>query len=138
MHSKSRIRSSAALIALCVLALSVACDKDEADSGSDPKAAKESGPPAKDGPVTLKRFEEFDQDKVTMAAADFRNCLAIAEAQLGKVGKIDGNEHWWAAMNGEDCHAYILISDNKNQMSRSTGPYKVRKSEHEKCKRIAG
>ena len=70
---------------------------------------------------------------------DFPKCLAAAEEQLGKVNKVDGREHWWAAVNGEDCHAYVLYSnDAGTEMARSKGPYKVSTSEKEKCKSLAG
>ena len=130
------------VLALLFVAIPIACDDKGSDGAAKDKTAaketKDAGPPAKEGPVTVERIKALDDIKVTNNAADFSKCVSEAEAQLGKVSKVDGDEYWWAATKGEDCHAYILFSDGKNAMAKAKGPYKVRSSELDKCKKIAG
>ena len=116
----------------------LACDKGETKNNEEQEAAAPKSTAA-EGPVTMERLKGFDQGKVNQYAMDFPKCLAAAEEQLGKVNKVDGKEHWWAVVDGDDCHAYILYSnDAKTEMARAKGPYKVFKSELETCKAIAG
>lgn len=129
------------VLALVFLAIPIACDDKGSDGAAKDKTTadktEDAGPPAKEGPVTVERIKALDDIKVTNNAADFRKCVSEAEAQLGKVSKVDGDAYWWTATQGEDCHAYILFSDGNNQMARAKGPYKVPSSELDKCRKIA-
>jgi len=98
---------------------------------------KSAGPTAKAGKVTYERLETLDNHKILAEAADFTKCVAAAEAQLGKASKVEGDDHTWYAMKGEECHSYVLMGAG-GTMSRSKGPYKVGSSELEECKKTAG
>lgn len=124
---------------LLALSLATACDKGESKDGAADAAAsdKSAGPSAKAGKVTFERLDALDNDKILAEAADFDKCVAEAEAQLGKASKVDGDDHTWNAVKGEECHSYVLMGAN-GTMKRSKGPYKVGASEFEECKKTAG
>ena len=140
MKKSSQTSPISMVLALAFLAMPIACDDKGSDGakGKTADKAEDAGPPPKEGPVTVERIKALDDIKVTNHANDFNKCVSAAEAQLGKVSKVDGDEYWWAATQGEECHAYILYGDGNNKMARAKGPYKVRTSELEKCKKIAG
>ena len=123
---------------LLALSLATACDKGESKEGASEAAASEksAGPSAKAGKVTFDRLETLDNAKILAEAADYDKCVAEAEAQLGKASKVEGDDYTWYAMNGEECHSYVLMGAN-GTMSRSKGPYKVGTSELEECKKAA-
>ena len=125
-------RGSGTWRALVVAALVWAgCDHEKDDSAA-------SGPAPKAGKVTVKRLETFDHAKVAEHAADFARCVREAEAQLGRASRVDGNEHWWAATAGDECHAYVLVGDGAGKMAESKGPYEVGPDEAAHCREIAG
>ncbi len=128
----------AALLAGFALLAVTACDKGSGDAKSEAAASDAPKSNAKAGKVTVERFEAFDNAKVNENAANFNQCVAAAEAQLGAVSKVEGNEYSWAAKSGDDCHMYILVGNGDGMMSRSTGPYKVGDDEKDKCMEIAG
>lgn len=133
-HKTSTLLS---FLVLGLLAVSACDDGGKKDAASD-NAAADAGPAAAAGAVTVERLDAFENDLVNQNAANFPAAVKAAEAQLGKVNEVDGNEYWWAAVKGEDCHAYLLVSNGDGMMARSQGPYKVADDEKEKCKSIAG
>lgn len=92
----------------------------------------------KEGDVTVARLQAFDNAKVNQHAANFGQCIAAAEAQLGRVSKVEGDEYWWAATDGAACHAYVLVGNGEGMMARSKGPYEVGDDELARCRELAG
>lgn len=124
---------------LLIVMLAVPCC-DSADGAQGPKgaAALARASSVKAGDVTVARLRAFDNAKVNRHAANFGQCVAAAEAQLGRVSKVDGDEYWWAATEGDACHAYLLVGDGEGMMARSKGPYEVGADELARCRELAG
>lgn len=139
MKHPQRILPVLRVVTLAALALATACDKGESKDGGDEAVAaeKSAGPSAKAGKVTVERLETLDNDKILAEAADFDKCVAQAESQLGKASKVEGDDHTWSAVKGEECHSYVLMGAN-GTMKRSKGPYKVNDGDFEECKKTAG
>lgn len=130
--------SSRFLLILVSLGAPLGCDSADKDPSPDGTAASEKSSSAKEGDVTVARLQTFDNAKVNQHAANFGQCVAAAEAQLGRVSKVDGDEYWWAAVDGDACHAYVLVGNGDGMMARSKGPYEVGADELARCRELAG
>lgn len=130
--------SSRFLLILVSLGAPMGCDSAEKAAIPDGAAASEKGSSAMEGDVTVTRLQTFDNAKVNQHAANFGQCVAAAEAQLGRVSKVDGDEYWWAATDGDACHAYVLVGNGDGTMARSKGPYEVGEDELARCRELAG